>query len=836
MRIGRTSLGEAAVAAKSRITDLETRRTWLLFGDPTLLGIARGPGDAGPPMDGGAAGDAIGRGTARRRLDAGADAAPDAAGAPRCRDERAAAADEPEPPEPTPRRPTGGGGVTMGSPERRRRGRGKARVRPPRDGCGCAPARSGRRASAARPLAARVATGGGRRRRAGGAARAAGLGHAGAARLGVRLARSAASRLRLPHGHHARPHAHRHLGRAHHARRTIRCSSTSPARTSEHAANGGTSRTPTVTTSPSWAPTRRRAAAPRPARSTTRSRATTASDGPRDRLGRDPGAQDDRDHLEHGHHRQVRRRHDHVADPERERHLGHELQGRLAHEPGPASPQTDSTSTGASASFNGAPAPATADRAHRRGHHHERHDRDRLPRLPLDDVQLDVDGHVHLRRAGSRPPTRTARSSPSATTAPATRSSTSLSATTAHDQPTGNHGRARPRRHGQRPTREVTGSTAVNDGTWHHFAVTRTGGTIQVYVDGASIGSSTERGRQRQHHDRRLRRTTRTSAARGTGSRPATARPTSAIWRGRSTSSASRTPSAPPTGSSTDYNTKNSPSSTYTLGTETVRHLRRRHQDRRRGLRRRQHRQRRRLQQLVHRRVGLHLQRDDAQRLLDDLRRRRRRRHRGLRRRRHRQRRRLQQHLHRREPLSLQRRRPARAPSPVRLLQDRHHRSHEGRDCGGADDAQQLSDPVQRDGPRLTTHDERRSRPQRERLRHHLPRARTRHVRRPTACTLSHEVEKYDGDDRASSSPGSTSPSSRPRTNSANTQFQIMYGNTAISTSHRAGPRRRGTRASPASGTSTRNPAARADDGLDVERQRDADERHHRRPARSVRV
>ena len=38
---------------------------------------------------------------------------------------------------------------------------------------------------------------------------------------------------------------------------------------------------------------------------------------------------------------------------------------------------------------------------------------------------------------------------------------------------------------------EVTGSTVLNDGNWHHFAVTRTGGTIQVYVDGASIGSST---------------------------------------------------------------------------------------------------------------------------------------------------------------------------------------------------------------------------------------------------------------------------------------------------------------------------------------------------------
>ncbi|HVT08599.1 MAG TPA: LamG-like jellyroll fold domain-containing protein, partial [Polyangia bacterium] len=37
---------------------------------------------------------------------------------------------------------------------------------------------------------------------------------------------------------------------------------------------------------------------------------------------------------------------------------------------------------------------------------------------------------------------------------------------------------------------QVNGSTAVNDGAWHHFAVTRTGGTIEVYVDGASIGTA----------------------------------------------------------------------------------------------------------------------------------------------------------------------------------------------------------------------------------------------------------------------------------------------------------------------------------------------------------
>ncbi|HVX97880.1 MAG TPA: C25 family cysteine peptidase [Polyangia bacterium] len=41
---------------------------------------------------------------------------------------------------------------------------------------------------------------------------------------------------------------------------------------------------------------------------------------------------------------------------------------------------------------------------------------------------------------------------------------------------------------------QVNGSAAVNDDSWHHFAVTRTGGTIEVYVDGTSIGSATNTG------------------------------------------------------------------------------------------------------------------------------------------------------------------------------------------------------------------------------------------------------------------------------------------------------------------------------------------------------
>ena len=195
---------------------------------------------------------------------------------------------------------------------------------------------------------------------------------------------------------------------------------------------------------------------------------------------------------------------------------------------------------------------------------------------------------------------------------------------------------------------QVNGSAAVNDNVWHHFAVTRSGGTIEVYVDGASIGTGTDAGARRQHHDRERRATTRTSAARGTGCRRATARPTSSTWRRRSTSSASRTPSAPPSGSrptTTRRGRRRRPTRWAASRTPPAATAR----EPARGVRRRQHRQRRRLQQLVHRRVGLHLQHGDAERLLDGLRRRHRRGLRGLRRRRHDQRQRLQRDLHRRD-------------------------------------------------------------------------------------------------------------------------------------------------------------------------------------------
>ena len=41
---------------------------------------------------------------------------------------------------------------------------------------------------------------------------------------------------------------------------------------------------------------------------------------------------------------------------------------------------------------------------------------------------------------------------------------------------------------------EVPGTTAVNDSAWHLFTVTRTGGTIQLYIDAGSINSATNTG------------------------------------------------------------------------------------------------------------------------------------------------------------------------------------------------------------------------------------------------------------------------------------------------------------------------------------------------------
>jgi MYXO-CTERM domain-containing protein len=65
-RLTHTSLGEAATAAKQAITDPDARRTWILFGDPTLFGTPQGAAsDAAAGGDDGAA-----PGDARNQADA----------------------------------------------------------------------------------------------------------------------------------------------------------------------------------------------------------------------------------------------------------------------------------------------------------------------------------------------------------------------------------------------------------------------------------------------------------------------------------------------------------------------------------------------------------------------------------------------------------------------------------------------------------------------------------------------------------------------------------------------------------------------------------------------
>jgi hypothetical protein len=86
-RVARGSLGAADLAAKRAITDVDARRTWMIFGDPTLFGAPMGapPPDAGASTDAGASPDAGTSSDASAFRDAGA--SPDAgasseAGAP----------------------------------------------------------------------------------------------------------------------------------------------------------------------------------------------------------------------------------------------------------------------------------------------------------------------------------------------------------------------------------------------------------------------------------------------------------------------------------------------------------------------------------------------------------------------------------------------------------------------------------------------------------------------------------------------------------------------------------------------------------------------------------
>jgi cysteine-rich repeat protein len=79
MNLGRTSLGQSAIAAKQAITDLDSRRTWMLFGDPTIFGTPIEAADAG--ADGGADASTLDAGT-DVSLGADADAGPDAPSEP----------------------------------------------------------------------------------------------------------------------------------------------------------------------------------------------------------------------------------------------------------------------------------------------------------------------------------------------------------------------------------------------------------------------------------------------------------------------------------------------------------------------------------------------------------------------------------------------------------------------------------------------------------------------------------------------------------------------------------------------------------------------------------
>jgi len=68
-RLTRTSLGEAAIAAKRAITDIDAQRTWILFGDPTLFGVPTPL----PESDGGLGPDGATTDAARSDAAAGGD-------------------------------------------------------------------------------------------------------------------------------------------------------------------------------------------------------------------------------------------------------------------------------------------------------------------------------------------------------------------------------------------------------------------------------------------------------------------------------------------------------------------------------------------------------------------------------------------------------------------------------------------------------------------------------------------------------------------------------------------------------------------------------------------
>ncbi len=537
MGIGRMSLGEAAVAAKRSITDLETRRTWLLFGDPTLFGSpsrSRRVTAAPAALDGGPTAPTPGRRTPAAR---GARAPRDATDTPtrarRARQRRARAS--------TPARDA----TPRATP---------AATRPtPRPRAGAAAA-TARRAATPPPRRAAIGLGlwgSGRGAPHAPAARDARPAGCGAPSPGWRWRWRvvASARAQAAYGYRMDITLNR----------TRVGNSGAPTTLSNYplllditsanlatVANGGH-----VQNTNGYDITFIGADTHHVQRAVhlhvqLRDRELHRHDRTRDRLGADPGAEHRLRVVQPDHRREVRRRDHLVADAERERHLGHELQGRVAHEPVQLAGQPTRPR----------PAPARRFRAHRPrpprpgSSARESAPAARRARAISTTGRRRSTGRRPTRsrtRGGSTRPTRSAPCTRSGTTAPAIRSSTSPSATTARPA-TPATSRVLVRDDTGGTFAQVNGSTAVNNGGWHHFAVTRTRrhdpGVRRRRVDRLGDG----RGGHQQHHHRRVRQLPEHRARGELGPDRTTAPPTSGSWPPRSTSFASRTRCVPPTG------------------------------------------------------------------------------------------------------------------------------------------------------------------------------------------------------------------------------------------------------------------------------------------------
>ena len=291
---------------------------------------------------------------------------------------------------------------------------------------------------------------------------------------------------------------------------------------------------------------------------------------------------------------------------------------------------------------------------------------------------------------------------------------------------------------------QVNGSAGVDNGQWHHFAVTRTAGTIEVYVDGASIGSAMGAGVSSSI----------TTGASGsyqnigqegnwvqTNYGTLDQRFLAATFDEFRISNTLRSDDW----LVTDYNTMSSPSSTYALGSETLASCGDGTKIAGEGCDDGNFMSGDGCSSACGVETGYYVHGHGAQRVHARLQRQHRGRQRRVRRRQPHERRRMQQHLHRRVAVPLHGVAQRLHLRAVQLLQDRHDRPHEGRDGVVSDDAHQLPGPDQRH----------RQQPQDGRQR--WPRRNTNGydiVFRgldattcggPTACTFAHEVEKYDG-------------------------------------------------------------------------------------------